>query len=250
MALEETMRVVDELFVDGDADLGDFFTTPVTWVNRRLAAIYDIPAPVDEGFGRVEFSEASQRRGFFGQVSFLALNAHEVVSSPTLRGVFVRETLLCEPVPPPPSNLNTAIPEASADARTLRERLTAHMEDPGCAFCHAFTDPIGLGFENFDGIGRFRVTDHGAIIDASGDLDGEPFDDGRQLGELVADSAQLGACATRKLYEIAVGHSVEPGEESAVLRLANAFEADGRRVRSLMLNIVASEGFRRVGGIQ
>lgn len=250
MAREETLRLVDELFVDGDANLGEFFTTRVAWVNRRLAAIYDIPAPVDEGFGRVEFSEASQRRGFFGQVSFLGLHAHEVVSSPTLRGIFVREFLLCEPVPPPPSNLNTSIPEPSAEARTLRERLTSHMEDPVCATCHGFTDPIGLGFENFDGIGRFRVTDHEAIIDPSGDLDGDVFEDARQLGERVASNPNLGPCVVKKLYESAVGHVLEPGEEFAVQGLAESFEADGRRFRNLMRAIVASEGFRRVGGLQ
>jgi hypothetical protein len=250
MAREETLRLVDELFVDGDANLGEFFTTPVAWVNRRLAAIYDIPAPVEDGFGRVEYSEASQRRGFFGQVSFLGLQAHEVISSPTLRGIFVREFLLCEPVPPPPSNLNTAIPEPSSTARTLRERLTSHMEDPVCATCHGFTDPIGLGFENFDGIGRFRVTDHEAIIDPSGDLDGEVFEDARQLGERVASSPNLGACMVKKLYESAVGHTLEPGEEFAVQELAEAFEADGRRFRNLMRAVVASEGFRRVGGVQ
>ncbi|MEZ4266767.1 MAG: DUF1592 domain-containing protein [Myxococcota bacterium] len=250
MAREETLRLVDELFVDGDANLGEFFTTPAAWVNRRLAAIYDIPAPAEEGFARTVFSEASQRRGFFGQVSFLGSQAHEVISSPTLRGIFVREFLLCEPVPPPPSNLNTAIPEPSATARTLRERLTSHMEDPVCATCHGFTDPIGLGFENFDGIGRFRVTDHGAIIDPSGDLDGEVFEDARQLGERVAASPSLGACIVKKLYESAVGHGVEPGEEAAVAALAEAFEADGRRFRNLMRAVALSDGFRRVGGIK
>lgn len=250
MAREETLRLVDELFVDGDANLGEFFTTRTAWVNRRLAAIYDIPAPVDDGFGRTELAVASQRRGYFGQVSFLGLHAHEVTSSPTLRGAFIREYLLCEPVPPPPSNLNTAIPEASTEARTLRERLSVHMENPDCAVCHGFTDPLGLGFENFDGIGRFRVTDHEAIIDATGDLDGAPFEDALQLGELVAQSQELGHCVVSKLYASAVGHAVEAGQEAEVDALATAFEQDGRRIRALMEAIVASEGFRRVGGIQ
>ena len=56
-------------------------------------------------------------------------------------------------------------------------RVAEHLEDPACASCHLITDPIGLGMENFDGIGRWRDTDHGAEIDASGDLDGDCDED-------------------------------------------------------------------------
>ena len=45
------------------------------------------------------------------------------------------------------------------------------------------TDLIGLGFENFDGIGRWRTQENGATIDASGELDGHTFDNAWELAQ-------------------------------------------------------------------
>ena len=42
-------------------------------------------------------------------------------------------------------------------ARTLRERLAQHRANPVCATFHDVMDPIGLGLENFDAIGKWRT---------------------------------------------------------------------------------------------
>ena len=103
------------------------------------------------------------------------LTNHALASrtSPTLRGVFVRERILCQDIPPPPPNVdvNLAEPAPGAEAQTTRERLAEHRENPVCAGCHAFFDPIGLSFEHYDGIGAYRDTENGLPIDASADED-------------------------------------------------------------------------------
>ena len=101
MAREETLLLVDALYIDGDASLEELFTSRRAFVNRRLAAIYDIPATATEGFGEVWFEDDDPRQGFLGQVSFLGLHAHAVSTSATLRGLFLREALMCQPAPPP-----------------------------------------------------------------------------------------------------------------------------------------------------
>ena len=112
-----------------------------------------------------------------------------------LRGQFVREALLCQYIPPPPSDVDTSIPEPSASARTLRERVAVHLEDQFCAGCHRLTDPIGLGFEQFDGLGHYRTREEGAEIDPSGELDESPFSD---VGALRSNcTIRLTACLTR-----------------------------------------------------
>ena len=126
MAREETLRGVEHLVFERDGDLRTFFTTTTTFVNRRLAAIYNIKAPPEDGFAKLELPAGGMRRGYFGQVSFLAANAHPVSTSAVLRGVYLREVILCQQVPPPPSDLNTAIPQVDASAKTMRQRLTAH----------------------------------------------------------------------------------------------------------------------------
>ena len=123
MAREETLRLIEWLVFEQDADYRDLFLTRTTFVNRRLASIYNIPAPIDEGFGMVNLPEYEPRRGVLGHVSFLALQSHPVGTSATLRGLFIREKLLCGVVPSPPTELNTAIPEPGPEAITLKQRL-------------------------------------------------------------------------------------------------------------------------------
>ena len=46
--------------------------------------------------------------------------------------------------------------------------MTAHRTNPRCASCHVMFDPLGFALENFDATGRWRTTDGGLPIDASG----------------------------------------------------------------------------------
>ncbi len=248
-AREETLRLAEHLVLGEDADLRDLLLTRTTFLNRRLAAIYNVPAPVLEGFGQTFLPPDGERRGLLGHVSFLASNSHPTSSSATLRGVFLRQTLLCDPVPPPPSDLNTAIPEPTPDAPTLRDRLAVHREDPSCAGCHMLTDVPGLGLELFDGIGRFRRTENGATIDASGRLGPMAFDGPVGLAEAVADSPKFSACAVRKLYTFAVARPVHEDEELQLLALTGAFEGSERRLLALMREVALSPGFRWAGPV-
>ena len=113
--------------IESEADYRTFFTTRTTFVDRRLAAIYNIAAPAQEGFARVDLPTDGPRAGFFGHVAFLALHAHPVSSSATRRGVFIRKTLLCQIVPSPPAGLNTSIPEPSPDATSARLPLPGEV---------------------------------------------------------------------------------------------------------------------------
>ncbi len=245
-AREETLLGIEHLVFDLDGDYRDLFTTGETFVNRHLAALYGVRAPEREGFGRVELAEAGGRRGFLGQVSFLALNSHPASSSAVLRGHFVRSVLLCQPIPPPPVNLNTALPEVTETARTLRERDVVHLQDSSCAGCHSRMDPIGLGFENFDGIGRWRTEDNGATIDATGDLDGAAFQNAWELGQVVHDHPDLPRCLVENMYQYATGTETGEGERALVDVLAERFAQSGYRIKSLLFDIVTSPGFRQV----
>jgi len=243
-AREETLRLVTHLFAELDAPYHDLFTTRTTFVNRHLAAVYNVPAVAEEGFGEITLPEDGTRRGFLGQVSFLAHNAHAVASSPTLRGLFVRERLLCQTIESPPSEVNPAIPEPSPDAVTLRERLMTHMEDPVCGGCHALLDPIGFGFENYDGVGRYRVLDNGGDIVATGTLDGITFDGASELADALVTNAALVPCFVQRIYAYATGHQARSGESGQLGALEAAFEAGSFRVPNLFKRVANSPGFR------
>lgn len=245
-AREETLKVFERAFSE-HLDYRSLFTSRETFVNRRLAALYDLPAPAERGFGRVELPADGPRAGLLGHASLLNLYAHATGSSATLRGQFIRRTVLCGIIPPPPGNVDTSLPESNSDAPTLRDRLLTHRENPACASCHDQMDPIGLGLERFDGVGRFRRTEGGVAIDPSGVLDGLPFADGRELGEVIAAHPDLTSCLTRRMYRYAVGHLETDGEDALLEVLTKRFARRGHAIARLMRDIALSPGFREVG---
>ena len=242
-AREETLRLVAHVFAE-DMDARDLMTTRVTFVNRKLASIYRVRAPRTE-WGMVSFEPDSPRAGLLGQISILSLYAHPIATSPTLRGKFIRERLLCQTVPAPPVGVNTAIPGPSPDALTLRSRLLAHQEVAYCAGCHVLMDDLGLGLEAFDGLGRFRDLENDVPIDASGNLDGRPFRDALELGALLHDDPRFAECIVRQAYRVASGHLETEGEAGALRDLWLDFASHGYSLRRLMGAIASSEAFRR-----
>jgi hypothetical protein len=242
-AREETVRVFTNLVFDEETDIREIMTTRVTFLDRRLAAIYEVRAP-REDFGRIELPEGGPRRGLLGQVGVLAPNAHPTATSPTRRGAFVRERLLCDRVPAPPANVDTAIPEPSPDARTLRERLLAHQEVEVCASCHVFLDDVGFGLEGFDSLGRARTTENGAQIDTSGALDGVPYADALELAEHIQAHPRFPQCLATQAFRVAVGRHETEGESGELRRVYTRFANGGYRFRDLMVEIVVSRAFR------
>jgi len=247
-AREETLLGIDAI-VFADEDWRTFFTTRRTFLDPVLASLYNVRSPAREGFAETTLPDDGLRAGFLGQASFLALQAHPTSSSATLRGAFLREVLLCQPIPAPPADVDTSIPEADATSPTLRQRIETHLSDPTCAGCHQLTDPIGLGLENFDGLGATRLTENDATIDASGDLDGASFGGPVALGSAVAAHPRVGPCLTETLYRYATARSLSDGEDALVDWHAAGFEESGYRVRALLTDIATSPGFRRVGAL-
>lgn len=248
-AREETLRDFEHIVFDLDSDVRDILLTRDTFIDRKLASVYGVRAPSATGFALTTLPADQPRQGLLMQASVLALFAHPVSTSPTLRGRFVRETLLCQQIPSPPVNVNTGIPEPSPELPTLRLRLQRHAGDPFCAMCHNRMDPIGLGLENFDGLAQFRTTENNTPIDASGDLDGVAFTDAGGLAQAVHDHRDFPSCVVSRLYSFAYGHAVEDGERNEVEFLTREFKSNGHRIQQLMTNIAISPQFRHAGAV-
>ncbi len=126
---EETLRLVRDIVWDRDSDAREILDANYTFVNGELAAIYGIPGVTGDAFVKVTVPAEQQRRGFLGHGSFLARASHAESSSPTRRGAFVQDTLLCNPIPPPPPDVNptsrpswTASPRSRSSFSTWRTR--------------------------------------------------------------------------------------------------------------------------------
>ncbi|MEE2786739.1 MAG: DUF1592 domain-containing protein [Myxococcota bacterium] len=249
-AREETLQLIEDLVFDTPRDFRQLLTTRVTFINPMLASIYQVPAGEETGFARVELPEALGRAGMLGHVSFLAVHAHSRSSSATRRGLAVRTILLCQSIPPAPVDVDTSIPEPSAEVQTLRDRVKEHLENPSCAGCHQLTDPIGLGLENFDGIGRYRETEYGTLIEPAGKLDGVEFSTAVELGDRIRHHPAFAPCVVKVVSRYAIGRT-EGGEESDWLAvLTDRFKHHGYQLKPLILELIMSPLFRGNGALK
>lgn len=246
----EVHRLIAHLVFAQDADLRTLFTTQTTFVNGELARLYGL-GPVDgDAFVQVELPASGPRAGVLTTGAFLTLNAHATVTSPTLRGRYVRQSVLCQDIPPPPAGVITVLPEPDPNTgpQTLRQRLeTLHLGNSTCAGCHVLMDPIGFAFESFDPLGAYRTTDNGLPVDPRGELNGQGFAGARSLSAMLAEEPAVADCLSRMAYRYATGHLETRGELRVLRGLAAAFREGGHRLSELIVALVASDGFRYAG---
>src|SRR4029077_11808221 len=128
---------------------------------------------------------------------------------PVHRGKWVLESIIGKPPPPPLANVKPIEPTPPTQPKaTLRMKLAAHQSDPNCASCHRKIDPLGLAFDNYDAIGRWRTEEtvgdgvgENPKVNASGELvDGRKFADAKEFKQLLlADLDKFNAAFVEKL---------------------------------------------------
>jgi hypothetical protein len=240
-------------FLSQNRPLSDWFTADFNYVNDTLAQHYGMTPPGSGAQMTRVVVTTDQRKGFFGLASFLTQTSFPSRTSPTLRGAWVLSELLCSPPPPPPNNVpkldQSATPaemNQPAGTENVKQRLERHRADPICAGCHRILDPIGLGLERFDGIGRYREAyGNGDAIDPAGMLpDGTAFAGADQLGQLIGQDPRFPACVTTKLFTYALGRDVEAFDAASLQKLQTSWAARGPTIRNLMKEVVLSNAFR------
>ena len=243
-AKEETLRTSVDLALHSNGDMRDLMTTRKTFINRALAADYQIAFPFKGDWMPYEFGADSGRSGVITHASMLAMFSHPGRSSPTKRGVAVMDIFLCEPTPTPPANVDFSIVNDTSGAlKTVRERLMAHAGNPTCASCHNHSDPIGLSLEGFDTIGGRRTSENGQKIDLSVAIQGKTFVGAEGLGRYLHDNPKYPTCLARKLQAYARGENSEDIPASAIRPAYKSFSDSGFRMRALLKALVEAPDF-------
>lgn len=241
---EETLHLIEHIAFEQDGDFRDVFDADYTFVNDVLASHYGVPGEFGSEFVQVTLPPDQKRGGLLGHAGILSVLSHVSTTSPTLRGKFIRESLLCQNIPAPPPEVVTDLP--TGESATMRERLEEHMVNPSCAGCHVLMDPLGFGLESYDGIGAFRTTENGQPIDDSAELEGQPFSGAKELGALLKTDENVAQCLVRNLYRHATGHLETPSEQEELKAVGVAFADSGFRIKNALVEIVASPTFRVV----
>src|SRR5687767_11748505 len=270
LAMAEETRTLLHHLVWNDRNFMEALTADYSFLTTELADMYGLPAPKEQ-FDMVKFPPDSKRAGILGQGTFLASTAGPTDTSPTARGIFIRERLLCQHVPPPPPGVITTLPDPLVDARPKgrRQLMVEHAENPTCASCHRLMDPIGFGFEHFDAIGQYREKELIPVggrrgggggggrggpppipldIDAQGEIAGLPnsnFSGAKQLGSILANSPVCQECVVRQMFRYSYGRLEASADEGTIDQLYERFKGSGFKLKSLLVALVESPEFLR-----
>jgi hypothetical protein len=248
--LRQAMRQETELFFESivrdDRSVLTLLNADYTFLNERLAKHYGIPHIYGSHFRRVMLDEQTHRCGLLGHASIMAVTSYATRTSPVLRGQWVLKNLLGSPPPPPPPNVPVLAENSGSTTRTVRALLEQHRANPACAACHELMDPAGFALENWDAVGRWRETDSGEPIDASGGLpDGSEFNGPAGLRKaLLARPDLFVRTLTDKLMTFALGRGLEYYDAPAVRKVVADAADDDYRFSSLILCIVNSTPFQ------
>jgi len=250
----ETTAYFREVFQE-NLPLGQLLDSDWTMLNPRLAIHYGVPIPQQPVLERVTLTPENHRGGILTQAATLSLTSDGTRHRPVHRGAWVSEAIFARTPPPPPPNVEPLEPVPSDKPKaTIREQLAAHSTNATCASCHAKIDPLGLAFDNFDAVGRWRTherveggTGDDPPVDASGTLpDGRTFAGPAEFKRLLAESPDTFARAfVEQLATYALRRVMTIDDAAALDAITAQSKADGYRLKSLVRALATSELIRK-----
>jgi hypothetical protein len=255
----ETRAFVLDTFTTGGT-LSTLLTANYSFLNRNMATYYGLPTgSLGTTFTKTTIPSGARDFGILAHGGVLTGYAGARTSSPTQRGKLVRTRMLCQSLPPPPSNVNTML-DPPAPNQTTRQLYEKHVQydstDPmhACPSCHTFIDYIGFGFENYDVVGRYRTTDAGQAVDASGKVVRPPsgteltFTGIGPLATYLAGSDDVKACLVRYWSYFAYGTPGWPEDDCTYSAIRQEAAANNYSLKGVLTGIVHAPRFtKRVG---
>jgi hypothetical protein len=245
----ETERFVDELIWRGEGTLSALLTSRTSFLDARMAEHYGVEHPGGE---EIIETDLEHRAGILTQPSMMTIEALPDQSSVVHRGVFIARELLCFHPPAPMASDLMQGQEFKEQEPTERGRAGLRAMNARCRGCHGFFDPLGLAFEHYDTLGRYRTeieTPDGPVpVDATStpaihDIEGE-IDGALELSELLADSEAVRACVARQLASYALGSRIEDSRACTVDSIVRTFEQSGGDLQALIIAVARWEGLR------
>lgn len=188
-----------------------------------------------------------QRAGILTQPSWLVAYSANTENHAIHRGKWVRERLLGGTIPDLPITVDAVLPEDPK--QTLRERMKVTQQSY-CWQCHRKMNDLGLPFEMFDHFGRYRTTECGRPVDATGliagsgdpELDG-PVPDALALIRKLAASERVGQVFVRHAFRYWLGRDETLGDAASLQATYRAYKESGGSMKALLTALLTSDSF-------
>jgi hypothetical protein len=240
----ETRAFVRSLLGRADGNFGELLTAPYTYANKNLATFYGLSGPSGDAFERV----ADTRRSGILTQAFLMAQDKPYRTSIVRRGLKLRTDVLCQNIPAPPNDVVLNLDSGGGDL-SQRERLEQHRKDATCAGCHNLLDPVGVVFESFDAVGRYRTLDEGGKpISTASELTATVTANGavadvRELGARLADSDEAKNCYITQSFRFFFGREVETADACSIARLRDTFDKQKLSLSELLIGLTQTDAF-------
>lgn len=249
---EQLLRFAEHAFFEGEGTVAELLTSSQIPVDANLAGLMGVAAP-PEGEWHVIDVDPAQRRGVLTLPGFLAGQSHPVNPSPVLRGEFVRNHVLCSPIPPPPDDVDSNPPEEGDEPITNRQRYDQFLENSDCSSCHTLMHGIGYPFEAYDSTGAFRTTDNGQPVDTRGELiaingmENTEVSSAVEMVELLANTQSTHSCVATQMFRNGFGRDPEGagGDSCTTDDLTQILVESQGDLRELIVELATSSDFRR-----
>lgn len=241
----ESDALVDRVILDEDARWTSLLTSEQTYVTPSLAEHYGLSeVPAEAGW--VSYGDDG-RAGLLSHGSFLSLSSTQGARTlPSRRGSMLSQRILCQNIPPPPPDVDiddgveVGEDECKADAYAVHRDASS-----ACSSCHALIDPLGMGFERYDGLGVYRDVEPDkpqCDIAGEGTVAGQPFSGPREFAAVLDEEGVAARCGVQQLGRFVTRNATD--REDLVERLTEAFETENENFRALMVAVVTDPAFR------
>ena len=244
----ETSALLMRTIFDEPQAWTNLLTSSETFIDDDLATHYGVAPP---GSNTPLWTSVERRQGILSHGSFLSMANNVADTSPTKRGKFIRNRLMCQPGPPlPEDDVMVDEPPDTSLAECKVDQYAQHRQG-ACAGCHAMMDPIGFGLERFDREGRYRTHDDGnpnCVIDGDGEIQNVgTFNGPAELSDLLLTTGLVEACAVQQLVQFAMGRPVDKDDDVRISTLTTQFAEGGHLFGELVMTLVTdpSFGFRK-----
>jgi len=257
--LEESMRgevvhFFQEVFAK-NLPLDVFLKSDWTMANPRLCEFYGLPEPKTTGFKRVALLPEQNRGGLLTMGAILGLTSDGTRHRPVHRGVWISEAIFGKTPPPPPANVDPIEPNPPDSPKaTIRQKLEAHAQNPNCAACHRNIDPLGLAFDQYDAIGRWRThefvekgTGANPLVNPSGKLpDGRSFASVEQFkGLVLADRERFLQAFVEHLCTYALRRVLTVDDREDIQSIVDEAKKKQYRLKDIVRAVALSELIRK-----
>jgi hypothetical protein len=247
---QSMMAEVDQFFAEvaNTGRFQDLFLSPVAYINKDNAAIYDKdPSMFTAEFQRVEL-DPNERPGFLTRAAFLSSYSGFTKTSPILRGAYIGQKFLGATPVPPKEGVPTEPPPGNYQTR--REEVDALTAPDDCKSCHhTAINPPGYVMEMYDAMGKVQTVDPlGGPINmvAEVTVDNVPMtiNNPLELMQAIANGSSGQHRYAERWVEYATGRSPNGNDTCAVEPIAMKLSADGNyTIVKLLADLTQTDTF-------